>query len=385
MRIKKGALFSLFLSSLAMASPQWLQYHTSPQARDMVGGSSSFHRPEQQKPDVAIPELQTETPLYVKWATPMDPAGHRWMVFDKKNKYGLCNILYFDTNGNGRLDDDAKIEGMQINQYEVEFYKVPVLFDSPDGPVTYHMNVQFYSYNEPSTYVYTMTGCWYEGTVEIDGNKQRIVLVDSNVNGSFDDKSEDFDSDQITIGPEGNQFTAYVGNYLEYKDKLYHLNIARDGAFVELTPAPDVAYGTVVLPKALTTITVGGTNGQYTRQVTDGQIRLPEGSYRVRNWAVNRTDDKGVEWSLQGSYPNPNEPFTVKEDAAASLFKIGEPVFSRIQVYQRDGSLSLNQSLQGQMGERVTLQKANRQAPAPKINIRNKTGQYDRTFSLEYG
>ncbi len=385
MRIKKGILIAVLFSPAVMASPQWLQYRTSPQARDMVGGSSRFHRPEKEKPDVATPALQTETPLFVKWTTPMDPAGHRWMVFDKKHKYGLCNILYFDTNGNGRLDEEERIEGVQTSQYEVEFHKVPVLFDSPDGTVTYHMNIRFYSYNEPSTYVYIMTGCWYEGTVEIDGQQQRIVLVDSNVNGTFNDTSEDFSYDEIIIGPDESRFTAYVGRYLEYNDKLYTLNIAPDGAFVELTPAPDVAYGTLTLPKTVSEITVGGTNGQYTRKVTDGQISLPEGSYRVRNWTVKRTDDKGVEWSLQGSGSNRDDRFTVAKDSGASLFQVGEPVFSRIEQYQRDGRISFNQSLRGQLNERITLQRSGSRPPAPRINIRNKTGEYDRTFSLEYG
>jgi len=385
MRIKKGCLLALFLSSLALASPQWLQYRTSPGALDMVGGSSRFHRPEKDRPDLAVPELQVESPIFVKWATPMDKAQHRWMVFDRKQKYGLCNILYFDTNGNGRLDDDAKIEGIQTSEYEVEFHKVPVLFDSADGPVTYHLNLRFCSYDERNTYIYAMAGAWYEGTIDLDGHKQRCVLVDYNANGTFNDTAEDFNYDQILIGPDENRFTACVGRYLEYNDKLYALNVAQDGAFVELTPAPDVAYGTLTLPKTVSEITVGGTNGQYIRQVVDGQIRLPEGSYRVRNWTVKRTDDKGTEWSLEGSYSNRDDKFTVAKGVDARMDKVGEPVFSRIQVYQRDGSLSFNQSLQGQLGERVSLQRSNRQAPAPKINIRNKTGQYDRTFTLEYG
>ncbi len=375
----------VFCSSALLGSPQWLQYRTSENARDIVGGSSKFHRPEREKPALSLPALSSETPLFVKWTTPMDPAGFRWIVFDKKNKFGLCDILYFDTNGNGRLDDDAKVEGRQSNQYEVEFGKVPVLFQTPDGTITYHLNVRFYSYSQDSTYIYTYAGGWYEGQVEIAGQKQRCVLLDYNVNGTFNDKSEDFDADRIVIGPEEDKLEAYVGNYLEYKEALYRPEIARDGAFVELTPAPDVAYGTISLPEGVTEFSAGGLNGMYSRQVAGGQVRLPEGQYRIYKWTMSRKDAKNIEWRMEGSYPSREERFTVAKDASVELTKIGEPVFSRLSLYQDDPSFSFNQQLQGQLGERISLYRSNRQAPAPKVHIRNKTGEYDRTFSLEYG
>lgn len=385
MRMNRVLLVLLFCSGGLFASPQWLQYRTSGQSRDIVRGPMAFHRPEKDKPSIKLPELQSASPVFVKWKTPMDAAGFRWMVFDKKQKYGACNIVYFDTNGNGCLDDDSKIEGVQVNEYEVEFYKVPVLFTSPDGPITYHLNLRFYSYDADSTYVYASTGCWYEGTIEIAGQKQRCILVDSNVNGSFNDKSNDFDSDQICIGPDDNILRASVGNYVEYKESLYRVEIARDGAFMELTPAPDVAYGTVLVPKEICEFSAGGMNGMYTRHVKDGQLKLPEGKYRVRDWTIKRSDDKGTEWSLEGSYPDKNERFTVSRDSTAELNQIGEPVFSKIDARFKEGSFYFNQAITGQSGERISLLKSRERMPAPKIHIRNKTGQYDRTFSLEYG
>jgi hypothetical protein len=46
---------------------------------------------------------------------------------------------------------------------------------------------------------------------------------------------------------------------------------------------------------------------------------------------------------------------------------------------------SFNQQLVGKSGERISLTKAGRQPSAPRIHVRNKTGEYDRTFALEYG
>lgn len=373
-------LAALALVSTAWASPQWLQYRTSERALDVVGGSSVLHQPEMEKPNIALPPLSCDKPIFIKWQTPMGPAGFRWAVFDKKNKFGVYSICYFDKNGNGRLDDDPRLEGIQTNEYEIEFGKVGVLFDSADGPISYQLNLRFYSYDEDSTYVYAYAGCWYEGNIEIGGQKHRCLLLDYNVNGTFNDTSKDFYCDRIQIDSQ----QAYVGNYLEYQDKLYRQTIAQDGAFVEIAPASDVAYGTVTLPKEITEFSAGGLNGMFNRQVQGGQIRLPEGEYRIYDWKISRKDSKGVQWRLEGA--SSKERFNVVKDVTAELPRLGEPVFSNVSVSdQGKGSFYFNQTLTGQLGESISLYKDNSQAPAPKIHIRSKTGEYDRTFSLEYG
>lgn len=373
----------MLLSSALFASPQWLHYRATGREARMNGGSR-FHRPIKDV-SIDVPKLASKSPLFIQWSTPMDPAGFRYAVFDRTNKYGLCNVLYFDTNGNRRLDDDPKIEGIQVNEYEAEFWQVPVQFDSPDGPITYHLNLRFYSYNEESTYVYAYAGCRYEGEVAINGQKQRCVLIDNNVNGTFNDKSDDFNNDQIRIGPDEGSVTAAVGNYLEYKDALYRVEIAQDGAFVDLNPAPDVAYGTVQLPKTITEFTAGGMNGVYTRQVKDGQIRLPEGRYRISEWSIKRKDEQGTEWTLRGYNPQKDDQFTVSKDASADLKAIGEPVFANLSTSENEQSIYINQRMTGQLGESISINKDGKQAPAPRLNIRDKTGRYDRTFALEYG
>lgn len=367
------------------AEVQWLNYHTSERARDIVGGSSQFNRPEEQAPaDVKLPELQTDNPIFIKWDTAMDPAGFRWVVFDRKHKYGLYDIVYIDSDGDGALDDEQDIEGRQTNQYEVEFGGVPVYFQADDGPVTYHLNLRFYSYNEQSTYVYAYAGCWYEGRIEIDGRPARCVLVDYNCNGAFNDKSDNFNCDRMLIGPEDNQQTGWVGHYLERGDSLYRLSIAKDGAFVELTPAPDVAYGTVTMPDTITSFSAGGMNGMFGRTVTNGKITLPEGEYRIYSWQIDRTDDKGVKWALSGrGFPRETQ-FTVAEATPANM-DIGEPVFSRLEATFRNNMHYFNQELVGKSGESISISRADRQMPAPRIHLRNKTGEYDRTFALEYG
>lgn len=388
--MKQGRLWLIAAGFLGIqaflwADVQWLSYHTSDRTRDIVGGSSQFNRLEENSPtDVKLPELSTDDPKFIKWKTTMDPKGFRWVVFDKQHLHGLYDILYIDSDGDGQLDDEQKIEGRQSDQYSAEFGGVPVYFEGDDGPITYHINMRFYSYNEPSTYVYAYAGCWYEGQVNIGGKTQRCVLVDYNCNGAFDDKSDNFNCDRVLIGPEQNYQTGWVGNYLEVDNSLYRLSIAKDGAFVELTPAADVAYGTVTMPESITAFSAGGMNGMFERTVKDGKVTLPLGQYRVYSWQIARKDDNGTEWTLSGSGFPQKENFTVAKDADAAV-DIGEPVFSKLQATDRDGMHYFNQQLVGKSGERISLTKAGSQPEAPRVHIRNKTGEYDRTFALEYG
>lgn len=332
------------------------------------------------------PKTDSGSLKYVKWDTAMDPQGFRWIVLDKKHKYGLCDILYIDSDGDGQLDDEQKHQGRQTNQYEVEFTEVPVYFEGEDGPVTYHLNLRYYRYDDNNERFYSYTGCWYEGDVTIDGEKTRCVLVDYNCNGTFDDKSEDFQSDRILIGPEGSRENLYVGNYFEYKDKLYQPNIAKDGANVEITSAAEVAYETVEMPAMITSFSAGGMNGMFDRSVEDGKVQLPVGQYRIFSWEIVRRDDKGAEWKIQGQWFPDNNRFEVAKDTQPVVLDIGEPIFSKLDAGMRNDSRYFNQSLVGKYGERITMYKNNNSRPgAPKVHIRNKTGEYDRTFALEYG
>lgn len=375
----------LLISSLAAAEVQWLQYRTSEHARDVVGGSSQFIQPEETALDSEkLPELNLSEPVCFKWQTKMDAAGFRWVILDKQHKHGLCDVLYIDSDGDGRIDDEQKVEGRQEGQYEVKFYQVPVTFEGEDGPITYHLNLRFYNYNERSIYLYAYTGCWYEGQVDIGGKSTRCVLVDYNCNGTFNDTSAGFDCDRILTGPEQQSHQNYVGKYLELDEKLYRLNIATDGAFVELKDASDVAYGTVTMPTTISKLRAGGVNGMFERTVKDGKVSLPEGKYRISSWEINRKDDNGAEWQLSGSGFREEKDFVVKKGTELSV-DIGEPVFSNLEADFRDNAHYFNQQYRGKSGERISMTKNGRQIPAPKIHITDTTEQYDRTFTLEYG
>jgi hypothetical protein len=137
------------------------------------------------------------------------------------------------------------------------------------------------------------------------------------------------------------------------------------------------------VPANLTEFSASGINGLYTRAPKDGQLRLPEGTYRIYGWKIER-NEKGQKWSLSGSDVPGDYAITVSSQSAVTV-DVGEPVFSQLSVSEQKGIYSINQEFRGKLGERISIMKGSNRPPSPKVAIRSKSGEYDRTFSLEYG
>jgi hypothetical protein len=372
------------LQAVVFAQPQWLQYKTSLYMEDEFSTSSRYFPLEKKPADVRMPKFGQYDQKFGKWQHSMDGGKVRWIALDRTRKSGLMDLLYIDSNGDGHLDDEKPYKGVVSDRYRMAFGPVAVHFKGEDGPITYHLNLQYYSYEEQSSYLVISTGCWYEGEVLIDGKPTRVTLIDYNANGTFSDKAESSDCDRIFIGPESRRKSYYVGNYLELGDKLYRVTIAKDGATVEITAAQDAAYGKVKVPETITTFTAAGVNGLFERKPAAGEVSLPEGRYRVHEWTIERKDDKGKNWTLTGSnFPN-EKAFTVAKDGTSEL-DIGEPAISMVSHTIRNNAYYFNQELVGKMGESISLRVGGRQPDAPSLHIYSKSGEYDRTFKLEYG
>ena len=84
-------------------SEQWLAYHTGTETRGYRRIKLTTNAP----PGVALPPLSGQ-PYFARWLTPMDPSGGRWLCLERSRKSGLFDRLYFDSNGDGRLDDEER-------------------------------------------------------------------------------------------------------------------------------------------------------------------------------------------------------------------------------------------------------------------------------------
>ncbi len=372
------------LASVALAQgEQWLQYRSATEARQIVGDMSYlFKEPISSKPEgIDLPDFASDAPLFALWETPMAKAGQVWLAFDKSRKGGQYDRLYIDADANGDLSDEAAHEPSRRESYRSYFGPIKIVFDTEDGPITYHLNVE-HDWRPDRTYCLLIPACWYEGPITVGGVKKHCTLIDYNVNAQFNDKSPDFGQcDRIRIGDPDSRDTRFVGNYIEVEDKLYRPQIARDGAFLVLTEADDVAYGAVRVAENITSFAVGGENGLFTRKPEGGTARLPVGDYRINYWSITK-DDEGAKWELRGSAGG--GPFTVAQDEEAAI-EIGEPVYSSVSVNQSGSYYSFSQNLEGRRGERIELLRNGSRPQPPKLRIRNRDGTYDRGMSFEYG
>ena len=181
-------------------------------------------------PNVKLPKFNAR-PYFAHWTTPMDPAG-RWLCLDRTKKSGLYDRLYFDGAGNGRLDDKTAVGTMRTDEYQAYFEPVRVVFKGDDGPVTYHLLFRYLKFDSGEPELLAASGGYYSGKVDIGGKKRRLQL-DGDVNGTFNDVSDNArDCDRLSVESD-KAGERCLGKMIEVDGQFYRM-AARDGAFVKL-------------------------------------------------------------------------------------------------------------------------------------------------------
>jgi len=370
----------LAFATIACGQPeQWLEYHSSREGRGYRWLELTTNPP----PNVALPKLNAQ-PYFARWTTPLDPAGGRWLCFDRTRKAGPCDRLFFDRSGNGRLDDDPPVEAARRDEYAAHFDPQRVVFKGEDGPVTYHLLLRFMKYDDNTTSLLAESGGWYEGNVNIGGAKRKVQLIDGNVNGAFNDLAVNpSDADRLVVeGDKGGD--RYLGRLLELDGQLFQVEVARDGAFIKVRKAENVVLGQVRVPEAISELTAVGDSGHFIRKPAKGEFTLPVGKYRVQGWSINRNDDKGVGWQLSGFNFNDFASFEATTAAPARL-DVGEPVRTALQASESKGNVAFSLRLQGRLGETIEIQRAGERPRAPQLLLASRDGSFSVTNTFEYG
>lgn len=376
----KLILAGLVLAGTAFAqSEQWLEYHTSNDPRAYQSLQLTTNLP----PGVVLPKLNAP-PYFARWKTPMDPAGGRWMCFDRTRKSGPYDRLFIDNTGSGRLDDKTPVQA-RIDSNEALFPATPVVFKGEDGPITYHLIVRFYQYENNPAQLLVASGGWYEGTVNFDGVKKRVQLIDGNVNGTFNDMAADpYASDRVQI--EGDKVgERFLGKLLEVDGKFFNVEVAHDGAFIKVQKAENIAPGPVRVPENISEFIAFGENGHFVRQPDKGEFTLPAGKYRMVHWTINRKDEKGAAWTLSGHNFPDSASFEVKNGSTATL-DIGEPVQAVLKANeQADRQISFSLSFVGHQKESIEMLRGNQRPSGPKLTLVNAAGSVCGTATFEFG
>ena len=320
-------------------------------------------------PGVALPKLKAPA-YFARWETPMDPAGGRWMCFDRTHKSGPYDRLFIDSTGNGRLDDKTPVPA-QLDSNQAYFPATPVIFKGEDGPITYHLVLRFYQYENNQAQLLVAAGGWYEGMVNFDGVKRRVQLIDGNVNGTFNDRAADpYACDRIQV--EGDETgERFLGKLLEVDGKFFAVEVARDGAFIKVQKADNIVLGAVHVPENVSEFTAFGTNGHFMRSPTNGEFTLPVGQYRMVRWTIHRKDQNGAAWTLSG-YDFPDTAnFEVAAGQPATL-DIGEPVRAELKANEEaNRQITFRLNFVGHQKESIEMLRGN-ERPRTETDARQR-------------
>jgi hypothetical protein len=146
----------------------------------------------------------------------------------------------------------------------------------------------------------------------------------------------------------------------------------------------DSVYGSLSLPETISQLAVEGEKGIVEIKLDEGIGQLPVGEYYSRLWKVERKDDQGNKWVLTGQIFDNQGLFEVNDSNQIKL-DIGEPIIATVDTRKSGSIYSFNQIIKGRLDEYIELTRNGVRPRAPKLNIKNKDGSYDRTFSFEYG
>jgi hypothetical protein len=369
----------LFALTAMAQQEQWLEYHTAPEPRGYRWLELTTNAP----PNVAVPKVQSGA-YFGRWTNALDASGGRWFCLDRSRKSGPCDRIFFDSNGNGRLDDETPVTTTRREETMAYFEPIKVVFKGEDGPISYHLIVRFYQFSQERAQLLAGAGGWYEGTVTLAGKKHRIELIDNTVNGVFNDQAADpYQCDRVVIdGVKG--IDRYLGRYLEVDGQLLRIEVARDGAFLKAQKAVGVETGTVRVPETISEFTAVGESGHFLRKPEKGEFTLPVGKYRVHGWTIDRKDAKGAAWSLTGSTFAKVAAFEVTADRSLVL-NVGEPIRTPLQAIESKGQIAFSLRLVGNLGESVEIMRGKERPRAPQLQVASLASSFRSTNTFEYG
>jgi len=189
-----------------------------------------------------------------------------------------------------------------------------------DGkPADYRVFAMIQSYfmgNYGQVHVSFTPGLCYEGEIELDGRRQRVVLVDRDSNGRFDDRTKIIEARMSPSGPArlypqngdvlyldpkpvqdpnaiwdatGLSFRHNVEKLICLGDRYYDLKVDPSGSELSIEPS-DVALGYVKNPNAEYSVMIHGDAGLITiNGQGDKPVPVPEGEWKMVSYKIDLT------------------------------------------------------------------------------------------------
>jgi hypothetical protein len=225
--------------------------------------------------------------------------------------------LYFDCNGNGDLTDDQVVEvdtksSPNFPPYTF-FPRVDVTLDVDGTKLQYAFYLRTYPASSSYGYALLYGAAYRHAEITLNGEKRRIVVVDSNSNARFDDETTirtysggrlyPSVGDTIFVDPDpskgrANNFQQPVGKLLNIAGSFYDMKLSPAGDQLTLTPS-SVPVGYVSNSNKGVGALVHGDQGILGISVDDsGKSPLPVGQWKLLSYTINHTAKTEEEGSL---------------------------------------------------------------------------------------
>ena len=371
-------------------------------------------------------------------AKPKNPKSFQAVPYDR---------LYFDRDHDGDLTDEKVIEARSTSSYgnrnyfRTSFSRIDVAIEV-DSAKTEHAFTLSVTAHGLGTYGYVSgsvnSAAYREGEITLAGKKHRVVLIDFNSNGRFDDEPEinsirtpdgkvwATQGDRLYVDPDlsassRNPYDVSSSNDLFEVSRLIHL----DGQFHDLTVSPtgdkltlepsDIAVGYVSNPNQDFSAVVYGEQGLVKiRSDESGKAPLPIGSWKLQAYTLDRTGmekpkktesepsildllSEALGPTIAARAPRSTivlatatvkyEAVEVKEGQTCEL-PFGPPYRPTVDVQYPQGTnlVSLGMSLIGSADEVCTEMQINGNQPGkPKFTITTADGKTVAEGEFEYG
>jgi hypothetical protein len=320
--------------------------------------------------------------------------------------------LYFDLNGNGDLTDDKPIAAASVNTpnaalSQSQFPRVDLKIDVDGKSADYAFLLGAICQKSPTDAYATVSlysAAVREGTIAQGSKRTKLLLLDHNSNGRFDDTLSVHsahaasEGDLLLVNPNPkNKLSAdatmgsdryFVSKTVCFGKDFYRMEISPSGEQLKLTPGklslgnvtnPSPAYRAVLFCEEYGVVMLGG--------VKDQKIPLPEGKWKVLNYTIDASGFAGgAGTAVAATFAEQASVVTVSKEETAKL-EFGAPFHAVVTANRTNtGKVSLSLGIVGAAGERCTSFFVNgSRPPKPRFAIKDSTGKMVHQGSFEYG
>jgi hypothetical protein len=223
------------------------------------------------------------------------------------------DLLYFDGNHNGDLTDDGVVKARSFSAssrrywYTCGFPRVDVAIRVEDQRLEYAFILTSHLYDR-EVYASLQAGAYREGEITLCGKRHRIVVLDYNANGRFDDKiridnrwqpPEDgvwaTMGDVVFVDPDTTMTSSRIGRrdrqsaseLISIDDRFYELQISPAGDAITLTPS-GLPTGMVAFDHGWSQAVLYGEHGFV--KITAGKsktVPVPVGDWRLLTYGID--------------------------------------------------------------------------------------------------